>query len=30
MRRVLEAHFDGTTVSFPAAAWIWSARAGSA
>ena len=30
MQRVLEAHFDGTAVSFPAAAWIWSARAGSA
>ena len=30
MLRVLDAHFDGTTVSFPAAAWIWSARAGSA
>ena len=30
MQRVLEAHFDGTAVSFPAAAWIWSAKAGSA
>ena len=30
MQRVLEAHFDGTMVSFPAAAWIWSAKAGSA
>jgi SAM-dependent methyltransferase len=30
MQRMLEEHFDGTAVSFPAAAWIWSARAGSA
>ena len=30
MRRVLEARSDGTTVSFPAAAWIWSAKAGTA
>jgi SAM-dependent methyltransferase len=30
MRRVLEARSDGTTVSFPAAAWIWSAQAGPA
>ena len=30
MRQVLEANLDGTTVSFPAAAWIWSAKAGSA
>jgi len=30
MRQVLEANLVGTTVSFPAAAWIWSARAGAA
>ena len=30
MRQLFEAHLDGATVSFPAAAWIWSARAGSA
>ena len=30
MRQVLEANLDGTTVSFPAAAWIWSAKPGSA
>jgi hypothetical protein len=30
MREVLEANLVGTTVSFPAAAWIWSAKAGSA
>jgi SAM-dependent methyltransferase len=30
MRRVLEARSDGITVSFPAAAWIWSAKAGTA
>ncbi len=28
MRDVLERHHDGTKVSFKAAAWIWSARAG--
>ena len=27
MRTVIERHFDGTAVVFPAAAWIWSARA---
>jgi SAM-dependent methyltransferase len=27
MRRVIERQFDGTKVSFPAAVWIWSARA---
>ena len=30
MRQVFEANLHGTTVSFPAAAWIWSASAGSA
>ena len=30
MRLVLEARSDGITVSFPAAAWIWSAKAGTA
>ena len=30
MRRVLEARSDSTTVIFPAAAWIWSAKAGPA
>ena len=30
MRQVLEANLDGSTVNFPAAAWIWSAKAGSA
>jgi hypothetical protein len=28
MRAVIERHFDGDEVQFPAAAWIWSARAG--
>lgn len=28
MRRVIERHFDGDTVEFAAAAWIWSAKAG--
>lgn len=28
MRRVIERHFDGTAVAFPAAAWIWGAKAG--
>mgnify|MGYP003575442594 CR=1 FL=1 len=27
MRSVIEGHFDGTAVVFPAAAWIWSAKA---
>ena len=27
MRRVIEEHFDGTAVVFPAAVWIWSAKA---
>ncbi len=27
MRKVIEGHFDGQAVVFPAAAWIWSARA---
>jgi SAM-dependent methyltransferase len=27
MRRVIERHFDGTAVAFPAAAWIWRAKA---
>ena len=27
MRKVVEAHFDGTAVVFPASAWIWSATA---
>jgi SAM-dependent methyltransferase len=30
MRGVVEAHFDGEAVVFPAAAWIWSAKAGAA
>ena len=30
MRGVLEARSDGATVSFPAAGWIWSAKAGAA
>lgn len=30
MRDVIERHFNGTTVEFAAAAWIWSARAGQA
>lgn len=30
MRGVIERHFDGDAVVFPAAAWIWSAKAGSA
>jgi SAM-dependent methyltransferase len=30
MRRALGGRSDGTTVSFPAAAWIWSAKAGTA
>jgi ubiquinone/menaquinone biosynthesis C-methylase UbiE len=30
MRVVIERYFDGATVIFPAAAWIWSARAGPA
>jgi SAM-dependent methyltransferase len=30
MRQVLEANLAGATVSFPSAAWIWSARAGAA
>jgi len=28
MRSVIERHFDGNAVEFPAAAWIWSAKAG--
>ena len=28
VRDVIERHFDGDTVQFPAAAWLWSARAG--
>ena len=28
MREVIERHFNGATVEFAAAAWIWSARAG--
>lgn len=28
MGEVIERHFDGDTVQFPAAAWLWSARAG--
>lgn len=28
MRRVIERHFDGKAVEFPAAAWLWSAKAG--
>jgi SAM-dependent methyltransferase len=28
MRAILEDHFDGARVTFPAAAWIWSAKAG--
>ena len=28
MRRVIECHLVGDTVEFPAAAWIWSAKAG--
>lgn len=28
MRAVIERHFDGGAVEFPAAAWIWSAKAG--
>jgi SAM-dependent methyltransferase len=27
MRNLIEQHFDGNAVAFPAAAWIWSARA---
>jgi ubiquinone/menaquinone biosynthesis C-methylase UbiE len=27
MRNVIEAHYDGTAVVFPAAAWIWTAKA---
>lgn len=27
MRQVIEQHFDGAAVAFPAAAWIWQARA---
>jgi SAM-dependent methyltransferase len=27
MRNVIEEHYDGTAVVFPAAAWIWTARA---
>jgi SAM-dependent methyltransferase len=27
MRNVIERYFDGATVTFPAAAWIWSAKA---
>ena len=27
MRNVIEEHFDGSRVEFPAAAWIWSAKA---
>jgi SAM-dependent methyltransferase len=30
MRRVIERHFNGDTVEFAAAAWIWSAKAGEA
>lgn len=30
MQDVIERHFNGDTVEFPAAAWIWSARAGAA
>jgi SAM-dependent methyltransferase len=30
MRDVIERHFDGRAVVFPAAAWIWSAKAGAA
>jgi SAM-dependent methyltransferase len=30
MRDVIERHFDGEAVAFPAAAWIWSAKAGAA
>lgn len=30
MSDVIDRHFDGSTVVFPAAAWIWSARAGAA
>ena len=30
MRSVIERHVDGQAVEFPAAAWIWSARAGAA
>jgi len=30
MRDVIERHFDGNVVEFPAAAWIWSAKAGRA
>ena len=29
MRRAIERQFDGVSVTFPAAAWIWSARAAS-
>lgn len=28
MRAIIESHFDGDEVQFPAAAWIWSAKAG--
>lgn len=30
MGGIVEAHFDGNAVTFPAAAWIWSSRAGAA
>jgi SAM-dependent methyltransferase len=30
MRGVVESHFDGRAVAFPAAAWVWQAKAGSA
>lgn len=30
IRGVIERHFDGTSVAFPAAAWIWQAKAASA
>jgi SAM-dependent methyltransferase len=30
MRRVIERHFDGIAITFPGAAWIWSARSGPA
>lgn len=30
MRKVVESHADGASVAIPAAAWIWSARAGAA
>jgi SAM-dependent methyltransferase len=28
MRKVIDLHFDGTAVEFPAAAWVWQATAG--